>query len=134
MSTDVPNDRLAEDVASKVVGALRASHSQLESLAGVVAQISMEVKSLGKDMDSISKVVHGDGAADSLRMQIRLAIERINNLEKNIDTVKVEFEKKLEATEQLAIKVEEKKLDVWKIVAGAIATIAAAIVAALGFA
>lgn len=127
-------DRLAEDVASKVVGALRASQGQLENLAGVVAQVSVEVKSLGKELESISKIVKGNGGNDSLLMQIRLTAERLNNLEKTIDTVKDEFGKKIEETSKLAMKMEEKKLDIWKIIAGAIATIAAALAAAFGLA
>ncbi len=127
-------DQLAEDVAEKVVGALRASHSQLENLAGIVAEMSLEVKTITKELDSISRVVRGNGASDPLITQIRLVVERTKNLEKKVDEVKEEFTKKVDAAAEVAQKMEEKKLDVWKIIAGAIATIAATIAAALGFA
>lgn len=170
-------ERFANDVASKVVESLKASHKQLENFAHVVIKLKSDYKNLQKDIEILNKIVKGNGESDPILSRIKLLdtkllgfekefidlknnlLEKINFLEnltlnklsdiksditdqiKDLENNVTGLDKKIEEIDSdieelkkfstVNENLEKKKLDIWKIIATAIATLATAIATAL---
>lgn len=130
--------RIADEVASKVLDALKINQDRVQKIVQVLADLKSDFKVIRKEVDDLIDLVKGDGDRDPMLTQIRILFEKLESanqdfdevkkgLKNEIDTVKLKIEK----INERSSKVEQKKLDIWKIVATAIATLATAAAAAI---
>jgi len=130
--------RIADEVASKVLDALKINQNRVEKIIQVIAELKVAMRTVRKEVDSLVELVKGDSERDPMLTQIRILFERLEEAGKGFDIIKKELKSeidtvkvKMDKIDDHSAKVEEKKLDIWKIIATAIATLATAAAAAL---